>query len=226
MDAMTVYSEDPVRTAAEWESRGARWLHLVDLDRATGSGAHNADALEKVIASSGVSVEVGGGLRSLDDVRRWLDAGANRVCIGTRSLERDFLEQALDEFGESVVVSLDARGTEVQVEGWQRGSGLSIATLIEQAADLGASRVMYTDIARDGTLAGPNLGGLREVLDQAGGRIGVIASGGVKRKRDIHALAQMADGGLEGVVIGRALYSGSLTLEDALDAAKMAGGVP
>lgn len=226
MGAMTVYSEDPVKVAADWESRGARWLHLVDLDKATGSSGDNRSSIEKVIRSSGVSVEVGGGVRSFDEIRRWIDVGAERVCIGTRSLDVGFLEKALGEFGERLVVSLDARGSEVQVEGWRRSSGMSIADLIDQAAQLGAKRVMYTDIERDGTLSGPNLESLKEVLERAHSALGVVASGGVKSRQDVAALAQLAELGLEGVVIGRALYSGSLSLEQALQAAATAAVSP
>lgn len=215
MAAKTVYAEDPLRTAAEWESRGARWLHLVDLDRATGSGDNTA-ILEKVIGASGVSVEVGGGVRSLDDFARWVDAGAERVCVGTRSIDPAFLETAAGRFGDHLVVAMDARGDDVQVDGWLRSSGLSTKAAIEQASSLGARRIMYTDIGRDGTLEGPNLRGLESVLEQAAGRLGIIASGGVKTRDDVAALARMAGRGLEGVVIGRALYSGSLSLEDAL----------
>lgn len=222
---MTVYSDDPVRVAADWESRGARWLHLVDLDRATGAQEDNHDVMQKVISASTIPVEVGGGIRSLEDLRRWTDAGAERICIGTRSLDRPFLEEALAEAGDRLVISLDARGDEVQVEGWQRGSGISTGELIARAAALGARRIMYTDIARDGTLSGPNLEGLGKVLNQAGGRMGVIASGGVKEKGDVQALAALAGRGLEGVVVGRALYSRSLSLEDALAAAGFAAGL-
>jgi phosphoribosylformimino-5-aminoimidazole carboxamide ribotide isomerase len=225
MKAMTVYSDDPVRVAADWESRGARWLHLVDLDRATGAQGDNRDVMEKVISASTIPVEVGGGIRSPEDLRRWTDAGAERICIGTRSLDPPFLEEAIAQAGDRLVVSLDARGDEVQVEGWQRGSGISKRELIGRAAGLGVKRIMYTDIARDGTLSGPNVGGLEEVLDQAGGRMGVIASGGVKETADVQALAALASRGLEGVVVGRALYSGTLSLEDALAAAGSAAGL-
>lgn len=221
MGAMTVYSQDPVKVAAEWERRGARWLHLVDLDKATGSGTDNRAQIEAVIQASRIPVEVGGGVRSLDDVRRWLEAGAERVCVGTKSLDPRFLEEVLAQWPERLVVSVDARGTEVQVEGWRRGSGLSLAEVIDQAAGLGVRRIMYTDIARDGTLAGPNLEGMREVLNQAAGRMGVVASGGVKNKEDVAELAVMAPQGLEGVVVGRALYTGSLSLEDALQSASI-----
>lgn len=219
MGEMTVYSEDPVRTAAEWEAQGARWLHLVDLDRATGSRDDNRASIEKVIESSQIPVEVGGGVRSLDAARSWIDAGAERVCIGTRSLEPEFLEEAVRELGDRLVVAVDARGSEVQVEGWRRSSGVSTDGVIEQAAALGAKRVMYTDISRDGTLSGPNETELRRVLDLTRGRMGIIASGGVKTGDDVVRLAQLAGLGLEGVVVGRALYAGTLSLQDALEAA-------
>lgn len=224
MGAMTVYASDPVTTAADWEAKGARWLHLVDLDKATGSGSGNGSLVEEVIKRSGVPVEIGGGVRSLEDVRRWVAAGAERICIGTRSLDAEFLKRALDEAGERVVVSLDARGSEVQVDGWKRPSGRSTDELIEQAAELGVRRLMFTDISRDGTLEGPNFEGLEEVLDRAAGRVGVIASGGVTRSEDIANLARLAGRGLEGVVVGRALYSGNLTLADALQAARLVSG--
>ena len=220
MADMTVYGDDPVATALEWAGKGARWLHVVDLDRATGSGYDNRAAIEEVIDASPIPVEVGGGVRTVDAIGDWVARGAARVCVGTKSLDAEFVAAAVKEFADHLVVSIDARGSVVQVEGWKTSSGRAWKETIRSVADLGAKRVMFTDIARDGTLAGPNIEAIEEALAAAAGRLKVIASGGISRAQDVSSLAVLAPRGLEGVVIGRALYSGGVSLEDALSAAE------
>ncbi|MGI8425896.1 MAG: 1-(5-phosphoribosyl)-5-[(5-phosphoribosylamino)methylideneamino]imidazole-4-carboxamide isomerase [Actinomycetota bacterium] len=218
MGQMTVYEDDPVATALGWAAGGARWLHVVDLDQATGSGHDNTRTIEAVIKASPIPVEVGGGVRSVERISDWVQKGAARVCVGTKSLEPEFVAEAVREFSEQMVVSIDARGSVVQVEGWKTSSGRSWKETIRSVAELGAKRVMFTDIARDGTLAGPNLEAIEDVLAEVGGRMSVIASGGVSAAEDIASLAGLAPRGLEGVVVGRALYSGDVSLEAALAA--------
>jgi len=220
--AATVYGEDPVATARAWQEGGATWLHVVDLDGAITGDPSNAAVISRVLGAVDIPVQVAGGIRSVDAVERWLDAGAARVCVGTRAVEESFLAEAQarlgPRFGEGVVAAVDARGGTVQLAGWRESSSLGTCEVVDRLCGAGVARILFTDIGRDGTLQGPNLPAIEEVLD-ASGSMGVIASGGVSRLADIEALVPLAGRGLEGVVVGKALYSGALRLGDALEAA-------
>jgi phosphoribosylformimino-5-aminoimidazole carboxamide ribotide isomerase len=226
-EAATIYSEDPVGTALAWQEGGAPWLHVVDLDAAILGGPANSPVIRRILEATDIPVQVAGGIRSLDAVGEWLDAGAARVCVGTRALDGPFLDEALQRWGDRITAAVDARGGMVQVGGWRESSSLTTAQVVGRLAEAGVARILFTDIGRDGTLEGPNMAATEEVLEQAGG-MGVIASGGVSGAGDIEVLARLAPLGLEGVVAGRALYSGALTLHDALAAAAGApvGGLP
>ncbi|MGH2772817.1 MAG: 1-(5-phosphoribosyl)-5-[(5-phosphoribosylamino)methylideneamino]imidazole-4-carboxamide isomerase [Actinomycetota bacterium] len=216
MAAKTVYADDPVGAASAWEAEGARWLHLVDLDRATGSGPGNGDTIKQILEAVSVPVQIGGGIRSVEEGVEWVSRGAARVCFGTKAADPVFLAEAVSALGQALVVSLDARNNKVAVQGWLEDTGREVDAFVESVVSAGASRIMFTDINRDGTLSGPNLEALEAVLEAAG--VPVIASGGVTHASDISALASLERRGLEGVVVGRALYGGSLTLRDALKA--------
>lgn len=209
----TVYGQDPVEAAGEWVARGARWLHLVDLDGATGSGIDNSVPIGRILEAVGVPVQVGGGIRTMQAISHWVERGAARVCIGTKSMDRDFLAGAVSEFGDRLVASLDSQAGTVRVGGWTKGSGTGTLDALRQMLDCGVSRVMFTDIERDGTLSGPNLPAIQEVLQAS--PVPVIAAGGVTNLADLEALASLAPQGLEAVVVGKALYSGSLDLAEA-----------
>lgn len=213
--ASTVYSEDPVAMARSWQERGATYLHVVDLDGAIQGSPGNASVIEEILGAVTIPVEVAGGIRSVDAIGRWLDAGAARVCVGTRALDEEFLHAALSLYGEGIVAAVDARAGTVQVAGWQASSSLSTGEVLARLARAGAPRVLFTDIGRDGTLEGPNLEAIGEVLASG---LGVIASGGVSGVADIEALVELRHPRLEGVIVGKALYSGALTIEDALAA--------
>ena len=216
MDQATVYHHDPAEIARDWERQGARWLHVVDLDAATGSGRDNSAVIRRILKNVKIPVEVGGGVRSIDAIRLWIEAGAARVCIGTKSMDSEFLAEAVSQFGDKLVVSIDAREGMVRVGGWTEASGQSVAEVSTRVEQAGAKRIMFTDIGRDGTLEGPNLEAINGVLDSVA--VPVIASGGVTSAQDVIALSALAGKGLEGIVIGRALYSGAIKLDDALAA--------
>jgi len=210
MGRKTVYGEDPVSTALGWQAAGAEWLHLVDLDGATGTGLSNATPIAQIVEAVDIPVQIGGGIRSMRAIERWVGAGVTRVCIGTRSMDPAFLGPAVREFGDRLVASLDTKAGRVHVSGWKEASATSTLDAIKQMTDCGVSRIMFTDIERDGTLTGPNLGAIEEVLDAV--EIPVIAAGGVTDIGDIEQLAKLASKGLEGIVIGKALYSGNIDL--------------
>jgi len=213
--AATVYGDDPVATAVSWERRGARWLHVVDLDAALGAPTSNAATVRGILDAVSIPVQVAGGVRSHEAVAGWLGAGATRVVLGTRALDEAFLAEAVARHGDGIVAAVDARAGMVQVAGWQASSALRTDEVLARLAAAGTPRVLFTDIGRDGTLEGPNLPAILEVL--AATPMGVIASGGVAALPDVEALRNLGDPRLEGVIVGRALYSGALRLEDALD---------
>lgn len=214
--AATVYGDDPVATAVSWRDQGATYLHVVDLDGAISGFPANKQVVARIVSEAGIPVEVAGGIRSLPAIEAWLTAGAARVCIGTKALDPTFLGEALAEFGEGIVAAVDARGGLVQVSGWQESSALATGEVATRLAAAGVARVLFTDIGRDGTLEGPNIAATQEVL---GAGMGVIASGGVGSLADVEALVALGHPRLEGVVVGKALYSGALRLADALAAA-------
>lgn len=207
MDAKTVYGADPVRAALGWQAAGARWLHLVDLDGATGTGVSNAGPIRQILQAVEVPVQIGGGIRSMASIEGWVDAGVTRICIGTRSMDRKFMAGAVKEFGDRLIASLDTSKGMVRVAGWTQASPTTVLQAIRQLLDCGVSRIMFTDIERDGTLSGPNIDAIRQVMQAVD--IPVIAAGGVTDLSDVSRLAGL---GLEGIVIGKALYSGNLDL--------------
>ncbi len=210
-EAETRYSDDPGATASAFAADGAAWLHVVDLDAALGEG-HNRPALRRILGHRGVRVQVGGGMRSQDAVDAVVAAGASRVVIGTAAI-RDpaFLRSAVDRHGDRVVVAVDVEANRVRVGGWTEDAG-GIEGVLGALLAVGAPRFLVTRVERDGALAGPDLELYRRVLEA--GRP-VIASGGVRDAADLRGLAEM---GVEAVVVGRALYEGTLSLAEALEA--------
>lgn len=207
-EEVTVEGGDPVAAAERFAAEGAGWLHLVDLDGAF-SGTPSVD-LVRSVAASGVPVQVGGGYRTLDLVAAALDAGASRVLLGTAATERGLLREAAQRFGDRVAVAVDARDGAVAVEGWTGASHLSPRELADRCAEAGISRLVVTATRRDGTLAGPDLDLLADVL-RAG--LPVIAAGGVSSLDDLRALREL---GCEGAVAGSALWLGRFGLAEAV----------
>lgn len=215
----TVYSSEPAEVARRFQQQGASWLHIVDLDGAFSGKPANLEAIEAIADAVTIPFQVGGGLRSRHDIEQMIKAGASRVIIGTRAVDGpDFIKELLDEFGnERIVLGLDARDGRVAVQGWVETVELTAIELGRQMKDLGIRTAVYTDVARDGLLAGPNLASTREVALQTG--LEVIASGGVSSAEHIHSLQTMEADGVVGAIIGKALYDGKITLAQALAAA-------
>jgi phosphoribosyl isomerase A len=210
----TVYDEDPVAVAKRYESEGAGWLHVVDLDAAFEGVPRNRELVAEVIRSVGIPVQCSGGIRDEEALQAANTAGAARVVIGTAAL-RDpaFVEQAVDRHGSFVAVGLDVRGETLQARGWTEDAGKLWSTL-ERLVAAGVARFVVTDVARDGMLEGPNLDLLRDVLGRT--ERAVVASGGVSSLDDLRATDLL---GVEGCIVGKALYAGRFTLPEALDAA-------
>jgi 1-(5-phosphoribosyl)-5-[(5-phosphoribosylamino)methylideneamino] imidazole-4-carboxamide isomerase/N-(5'phosphoribosyl)anthranilate isomerase len=210
----TVYGA-PLDAALAWQDAGAQWIHLVDLDAAFGRGS-NRDVLADVVRRVDVAVELSGGLRDDESLEAALATGCRRVNLGTAALENpDWVRSAIARHGDRIAVSLDVRGTKLSARGWTWEGGELLDVLARLDAD-GCARYVVTDVTRDGTLTGPNLELLRQVC--AATDRPVVASGGVATLDDLRALAELAPIGVEGAIVGKALYAGAFTLPDALAA--------
>jgi phosphoribosylformimino-5-aminoimidazole carboxamide ribotide isomerase len=203
----------PVTLARRWVADGAEWLHVIDLDGAIQGTPRHLPLVRDICRAVSVPVQVGGGLRTVDDLHAVFDAGAERAILGTAALAGDLLAVAVALFGDRIAVALDARDGMMALEGWQRTSSMPVIEAAQRFARLGSPRFIYTDVARDGMLAGPNIGGLVRLVSTVG--VPVILSGGITTLADVRA-AQAA--GAEGAIIGRALYSGRLALREVLAA--------
>jgi len=211
----TVYGDDPAEVARRWVSEGATCLHLVDLDGARDGTIVNLKAIEAIVAAAGVPCELGGGIRDDATIQRLLDTGLSRLVIGTRALkEPDWFRSVARRFPQQLALGIDAKQGLVATDGWLETSSQRAIDLAQQFADEPIAAIIYTDIARDGMLAGPNLQAMQEMNDAV--NIDVIASGGVTNADDVRNLAKI---GMAGCIIGRALYENTLTLADALAAA-------
>lgn len=208
---------DPVDAALDWARQGAQWIHLVDLDAAFGRGS-NATVLRKVIKQvRGVQVEVSGGIRDDASLEAALESGAARVNLGTAALENpEWAADVIGRYGDLVAVGLDVRGTTLAARGWTRDGG-DLWTVLTRLESAGCSRYVVTDVTKDGTLRGPNLELLREMTTRTPKP--VVASGGVSSLDDIAALRELVPLGVEGAIVGKALYAGAFTLREALDVA-------
>jgi phosphoribosylformimino-5-aminoimidazole carboxamide ribotide isomerase len=218
--AETIYSENPVVIAKRWYDEGAEMLHIVNLDAALNKDdTENLKALERILYEVNIPVQFGGGVRSLDDVRRLDELGATRIVIGTTAIENPvLLTHIVDEFGSTVVVGVDAREGKVALRGWEKLSNVNAIDFAQKVAEMGVERLVYTDIARDGMLSGINIDATKEIAEASG--LKVTASGGVASLDDIYALKELEQYGVDSVIIGKALYEGVFTLEEALDAAE------
>jgi phosphoribosylformimino-5-aminoimidazole carboxamide ribotide isomerase len=218
----TVYGADPVEMALRWEAEGAERLHVVDLDGARDGTGANREIVARIAQAVRIPVQTGGGLRNAGAIAWMLDRGIERCVVGTTAaLDRDLAATLFREFGDSVILGLDARDGRVAVKGWREVLDLEAVPFALDMVALGARRIIYTDIACDGTLEGPNLEAMAAMARAAG--VPVIASGGVSRAEDIAALAALPPPGVEWVITGKALYAGTLTLSEALKAASRAG---
>jgi phosphoribosyl isomerase A len=204
---------DPVEAALAWQRQGAEWIHLVDLDAAFGRGS-NAALLAEVVRKLDIAVELSGGIRDEETLEAALSTGATRVNLGTAALENpDWCDHACATYGERVAVGLDVRGHQLAARGWTRHGG-ELFEVLERLERAGCARYVVTDVLRDGTLTGPNLTLLLDVCDRT--EKPVVASGGVAKLDDLRQIAALEPAGLEGVIVGKALYTGAFTVEEAL----------
>jgi phosphoribosylformimino-5-aminoimidazole carboxamide ribotide isomerase len=211
----TVFGDNPAEMARSWESQGASWIHVVDLDGAKAGSPMNRDSIEKIRSSVRCSLQVGGGIRTEQDVATYLNAGVERVVLGTSAIhEPDLIVDLAARFGDRIAVGLDARNGKLAGSGWLDQTEIDAVDAAKRFRQSGISTIIHTDIGRDGTLSGPNLPALKAIVDAFDAN--VTASGGVGKIDD---LAAIKDAGASGVIIGRALYDGRVTLAEALSVA-------
>lgn len=212
-DNVKVYSHRPADMAKLWVDQGATWLHLVDLDGALAGRSVNEEAIREILKEVSVPVQLGGGIRSREAVRNLLDLGVTRCIIGTRAVEEpEFIRSLVEEFGpERIVVGVDARDGLVAVNGWEQVSSVPAVDLCRRMKSFGVRHIVYTDISRDGMLAGPNVAGTRRLAEETG--LDMIASGGVSSMEDLEALKEQ---GIQGAIVGKALYEQRIALPEAV----------
>ena len=213
---MTVYGDDPVETAKKWESLGAEYIHVVDLDGALKGRGENEDIIKRICGAVSVPVQTGGGIRTMEDIKAKLACGISRVIIGTKAVSSpEFIKEAVEKYGDRIAVGIDAKDGYAAVEGWERSSGLAAVDMAKSMVSMGVRTIIYTDISTDGTLKGPNFEAMREMAQSVDAD--VIASGGVGSLEHIKSLVGT---GVEGVIVGRALYTGNVDLKEAVEAVR------
>lgn len=210
----TVYSDSPLETAKRWESFGVEMIHIVDLDGALEGKAVNLDIVGKIAKSVGPKIELGGGIRDEETIKRAVDAGVAKVVIGTKALDRKFLDSVAKTFRGKIVAGIDARGGLVHTKGWVFKTGVTAVELAGRIGSAGIDTINYTDISKDGMLEGPNIDSLRELITATG--LNIVAAGGVSSIEDVVRLKALGNRGLKGVIIGKALYEGKLDLAEAI----------
>jgi len=216
---VTVYSDHPAEMAHLWREKGAERLHLVDLDGSVAGVPQNAEVIRQIVKEVSLPVEIGGGIRDLSTVKRYLDMGVQWVILGTAALkDRTFVYQACDLYPGRVILGIDATDGRVAVEGWMEQSAMTALELAKSYENCGMAAVIYTDIRRDGMQTGVNVEETRNLAEAI--EIPVIASGGVATLEDIKRLLPLEKAGIAGVIVGKALYSGAIALEEAIDLAK------
>jgi phosphoribosylformimino-5-aminoimidazole carboxamide ribotide isomerase len=224
MAAQTVYAEDAGTVAARWQDSGAELIHIVDLNGAVDGSPKNLVHIQKILATVSVKIQVGGGIRNIETIRRYVELGVSRVVLGTAAVnDRSLLDEACGQFPGRIVLGLDAKGGKVAVQGWTSLSKVTTLDLLRQLSENPLAAVIYTDIARDGMLTGPNVAGLQEIAERSA--FPVIASGGISHVGDLEAIRRIRPH-IQGAIIGKALYDGKIDLREAIDAMKAANGSP
>ncbi len=215
-DNVTVYGNDPAEMAKKWQAEGGEFIHVVDLDGALKGHGVNAEAIKKICESVSVPVQTGGGIRTMEDIEAKLACGINRVIIGTKAVsDSEFVRRAVEKYGDKIVIGIDAKDGMVAIEGWEKTSEWKAVDFAKKMEEIGVRTIVYTDIATDGTLQGPNVQAMKEMADSVD--VDIIASGGVGSIEHIKALLPT---GVEGVIVGRALYTDSVDLKEAIEVAK------
>ena len=215
----TIYSEHPEEIALRWEGEDAEFLHVVDLDGALAGEPQNMDAIKRILQAVTIPVEVGGGIRSMESIDRLFSIGVSRVILGSVAVhEEELVQEACSTYGNRIVVGIDAKKGIVATDGWEKSGGISAVELAKKLGAFGLETIIYTDISRDGTLSGVNVTETAHLARASG--IKVIASGGVKSISDIEELKKRECDGIIGVIVGKSIYEGTLSLIEAISASR------
>ena len=213
---VTVYGDSPAQMAKKWESLGGEYIHVVDLDGALKGHGVNAEKIKEICETVNVPVQTGGGIRTMEDIKSKLDCGIDRVIIGTKAVsDSEFVKRAVDTYGDKIVIGIDAKDGKVAIEGWEKTSDFTAVEFAKKMVALGVKTIVYTDIATDGTLAGPNVKAMAEMASSVNADI--IASGGIGNLDHIKSLLPT---GVEGVIVGKALYTDNVDLTEAINAVR------
>ena len=211
----TVFSDKPEEMAAKWEAQGGKFLHLVDLDGALAGKSVNLDVVKRIVDTVKIPVELGGGIRTMENIDEVLSLGVQRVILGSVAVKNPALvKEACQKYGDRVVVGIDAKDGIVAVDGWGVSGDVEVTVLAKEMAKAGVKTIIYTDISRDGTLSGVNVEATARLARESG--VKIVASGGVKSLDDIEALLPYEKDGIEGVIVGKSIYTGSLDLQEAI----------
>ncbi len=217
----TVFGDKPEEMAAKWQAQGGKFLHLVDLDGALAGKSQNLDTIKKIIAAVDIPVELGGGIRTMENIDEVLALGVRRVILGSVAVKNpELVKEACKKYGDRIVVGIDAKDGIVAVDGWGVSGNVDAVELAKKMAEAGVKTIIYTDISRDGTLSGVNVEATARLARESG--INVVASGGVSDLEDIKALLPYEEDGIEGVIVGKSIYTGSLDLKEAIALAEEA----
>lgn len=211
-----IYSRDPLKAAKHWVRQGAKFLHVVDLDGAFSGVQKNLNIVKEISKNVNVPIQFGGGVRRIEIIKTLLDFGVQRVVLGTKAVQdKDFIKRAINKFKERVIVSIDIKGGDLLIRGWQSSyKKMGVLSFARSLKELGSKQMIYTDTLRDGTLSGPNIKGIKLLLKESG--LSIIASGGISSLDDIYKLKKLEKQGLAAIIIGKALYEGKFTLAQAL----------
>ena len=218
-DAETVFADDPAEMALKWAGMGAEFLHLVDLDGALAGEGKNVPVIERILQSVNIPVQLGGGIRNLETIEKLLALGVTRLILGSAAVNNpQLVEEACKKYPGHIAVGIDAKNGEVAIEGWGKGSGVAATELAKQMAAYGVETIIYTDISRDGMLSGVNVEATAALARASG--VPIIASGGVASIEDIRRVKAVEADGVQGCIIGKAIYTGAVDLKEALALAK------
>ncbi len=211
-DAKTVYGDNPAKVAADWERMGATFIHIVDLDGARKGCGHNISTIEEILKSVSVPIQVGGGIRTMQDIERMLNLGVSRVILGTTAIKSpETVKEAVEKFGDKIAVGVDAVNGKVAISGWEETSSCSALDICKEMSAMGIKTIIYTDISKDGMMSGPNVEATEELVKAIGDKTNIIASGGVSSTADLDALKTIK---VHGAIVGKALYTNALKLDE------------
>ena len=218
-DAETVFADDPAEMALKWAGMGAEFLHLVDLDGALAGEGKNVPVIERILKSVNIPVQLGGGIRNLETIEKLLELGVTRLILGSAAVKNpQLVDEACKKYPGHIAVGIDAKNGDVAIEGWGKGSGVAATELAKQMAAYGVGTIIYTDISRDGMLSGVNVEATAALARACG--VPIIASGGVASIEDIRRVKAVEADGVQGCIIGKAIYTGAVDLKEALALAK------